>query len=167
LRAQPAAATGTSRITGSAKPAAGLPSVEGSTVLAYHLATEKLYTSAPIDGNGKFDLTGLPYGYYDVAVDTPQGLYASNQVLNVAPDAKFVANFTLVQHAGAQAASREFRGSEKAVVGIAQLEQKLSGTAFWSSPKGVAILAGAGGLALLLLASGDDEAPASPFTPTP
>lgn len=166
LQAQPpGVSTGTARIAGRIQPTPGMASIQDSTVLAYHLSMEKLYSSAPIDSNGKFDLSGLPYGYYDLAVDTPQGIFAANQVINVPPGAKFAASFNLVPAAaGTQLASREFRGSEKPVVGVAEFERRLSGREYWSSPKGVAILAGAGGLALLALASGGDEA-ASPFQP--
>ncbi|NIM64126.1 MAG: hypothetical protein GTO30_21490, partial [Acidobacteria bacterium] len=45
-------------------------------VLAYHLATEEVF-SATTNAKGQFVITGLPYGYFDMAVRSADGLYVS------------------------------------------------------------------------------------------
>jgi hypothetical protein len=138
--------------------------LDGATVVAYHLSTERVFRSSASGSGGEFRITDLPYGYYDIAVETPQGLYVG-QVVNVPPAGKVVATLRLGPFTGADAAEqRAFRGSDTPAVGVARLDERASGTAFWRSPKGVAILAGAGGAVLLALAAGDDP-PASTSEP--
>ncbi len=56
--------------------------VAGARVYAVHLDTKQVFTSAPSTVKGEYQLTGLPYGYYDLAVETPDGLYLANRVIN-------------------------------------------------------------------------------------
>ena len=58
-------------------------------------------------------------------------------------------------------------GSELEPVGVAVVREKETGREFWRGPKGIAILAGLGGAALLALAAGggNDETTASPSDP--
>lgn len=57
--------------------------VEGAVVKAAHLATETVYESARTTASGKFHLTDLPVGSYELAVATDEGLYPTGTVLNV------------------------------------------------------------------------------------
>ncbi|MDQ7006451.1 MAG: carboxypeptidase-like regulatory domain-containing protein [Acidobacteriota bacterium] len=56
--------------------------VLGARVYAVHLDTKQVFSSAPSTATGEYQLTGLPYGYYDLAVETPDGLYLANRVIN-------------------------------------------------------------------------------------
>lgn len=157
---------GNSEFAGKIQAADG-KSVEGARVLIYHLSTEKLFTSEPASRGGDFKLSELPYGYFDVAVETPEGIYVADQVVNLPPSGKAVATLSLTpfEDSGARP-PREFSGSETESVGWARVKEKVRGAAFWKSTTGIAILAGVGGAALLALAlSGDDggDSPASPF----
>jgi len=160
-------ADGTSALGGKVVSADGKAPVEGATVLAYHLSSEALFSSAPTNAKGDYTINGLPYGYFDLAVDTPDGLFVGNQVLNVAPSARAAANFTLTPTPEGQAGPRDYPGSDETPTGLASVTEKLTGRAFWRSPRGVAILAGAGAVALLALAGGggssSNETPVSPF----
>lgn len=61
--------------------ATGAP-VTGARVYAVHLDTKQVFTSAPSGAAGEYQITGLPFGYFDVAVETPQGLFLANRVVN-------------------------------------------------------------------------------------
>lgn len=143
----------------------------GAEVLAYHLSTEELFTSDPTGPGGQYSLEALPYGYFDLAVESADGIFVADQVFNVAPASKSVLTFNLVLFSAGEPGSvedrRSFPGTEDEPIGVARVEEKLKGADFWTSKRGIAILAGAGGLALLLLVGGGgssttDTSPANP-----
>jgi hypothetical protein len=159
-------AQGLSIILGKVFDVTGKTPVVGATVLAYHLSTEQVYSSSPTNPKGVFEIPDVPRGYYDLAVETAEGLFVGNQVLNVPPDGKAIVHFDLDSFsAPAGQGAREFPGSERPSSGVAQVDERPTQKDFWSSTKGIAILGSIGGVGLLLLASdsGDDEP--SPFIP--
>lgn len=161
-------ATDTSSLVAKIVGTDGKP-LEGVRLLAYHLSSERLYTSEPTKKNGECAMHDLPYGYHDLAVETPDGLYVSTQVVNIPPDSTAAVVLSLLAGGGAESAPRSYPGSEIETVGMARLVEKLRGRAFWKSPRGIAVLAGSGGLLLLLLAGGGGggdsaEVDVSPFT---
>lgn len=163
-------ATG-SEIAGQVQAEAG-GSLAGATVLAYHLSSEQVFSSTVTNAKGQYQLADLPYGYFDVAVETEEGLFLANQVINVSPSAKTVLTLVLGKYTASDAAdARTFPGSDAEPVGVARVEEKSKGAAFWKSGAGIGIIAGGGALLLLLIASGggsDDPPPppASASTPT-
>ncbi len=56
--------------------------IAGARVYAVHLDTKQVFTSAITNAKGEYQITGLPFGYYDLAVETPDGLYLANRVIN-------------------------------------------------------------------------------------
>lgn len=57
--------------------------IAGARVYAVHLDSKEVFsTSTPTNARGEYQITGLPFGYYDVAVETPEGLYLANRVIN-------------------------------------------------------------------------------------
>ena len=100
--------------------------VVGATVLAYHLSLAQLFRSEPTGENGKFVIEGLPHGYFDMAVDSPDGIYVSEQVVNAGPGAEVVANFFLAPSDFAGGDPREFPGSSEPPIGIAEFMKKKS-----------------------------------------
>jgi hypothetical protein len=153
----PPDAQGTSKIVGKVLDAKG-ERVRDARVLAYHLSSERLFSSQPSGGKGEYEITGLPYGYFDLAVETPDGLFVSNRVVNVAPAGTSALIFTVVPYQPATAGSpRRHPGSDREPSGIAETRDKAKGRDFWRSPKGVAVLAGIGGAGLLAIASGSDS----------
>lgn len=155
---------GTSALAGKLIGPDGEP-LAGAVLVAYHLSSEAVFRSEPTGRGGDYRIDGVPYGYFDLAIETADGLYVADQVVNVPPSGK--ATLTLeVTATGVEA--RAFPGSDSPPSGIATVSKKLSGRDFWRSPKGVAIIAGGAGAALLLLAAGggsDDEPIASPVNP--
>jgi hypothetical protein len=162
--AQDSEPSGNSELSGRLLKEDGTPLV-GATLLAYHLATTDVFTAEPTNDNGEYELTGLPYGYFDLAVETPDGLYVASEVVNISPSSKSVLTLTVGGFIGATEEARTFPGTDAEPVGVARVKEKPGGKDFWKSGKGIAIIAG-GGAALLLLATssgGDDNA--SPSTP--
>ena len=156
-------------IRGKLEDTAGKP-LPGAIVHAYHLVSETPYQSEPTNKKGQFQLPELPYGYYDVAIETPQGLYPADRVADLQPGGKTTVTLTVREFTVAEAAVqddfRAFPGVEVQPVGIVALKKKATGKEFWKSPKGIAIIGGIGGAALLAIAiSGKSEDPASPAAP--
>ena len=110
----------------------------GATVLVYHLASGTIFRSQPTAENGRFEVTGLTHGYYDIAVEAPDGLYVANQVVNVPPGGRAVSNFNLQPTGPGKSGPRDFPGSDQAASGIAAFIEK----SFWRKPKGIAIWTG-------------------------
>ncbi len=155
---------GTSRIEGRILDARGRE-IAGARVLASHVSSGEVFASPPSRDNGKYLVAGLPYGYYDLAVETPAGLFVAERVINLAPAGTAELLLTLVLFDPSTAAlARRHAGSGSDPTGLARMEEKPKGREFWRSPKGVAILGGLGGVALLALAFGaDSEDPATSF----
>jgi len=166
--AQETAAGGSSELSGRILSSPDGAEVAGATLLAYHLSTEQLFTSDATSGGGQYSLTGMPYGYFDLAVETAEGIFVADQVVNIPPSGTSVLTLTLVRFSAGDPGSvedrRSFPGTEDDPIGVARVEEKLRGADFWSSKKGVALLAGGGGAALLLLAGGGGG-PRSPSSP--
>ena len=162
-----APAPGTARLLGEVTDPSGKPA-PGCTVLAYHLSSAQTFSSAPTDSRGNFELTGLPYGYFDVAVKSSDGLFVGSEVVNVPPGGKVAVTMSLVPASAGSAEPRDFAGVDERAIGVAQMGKRKTGGQFLKSPTGLAILGGVGGAALLALAlsgGGDDEVPASPSNP--
>jgi len=135
----------------------------GVKVIAYHLSSEKVFRSDATNAKGEYLITGLPYGYFDLAVETEGGIFVASQVVNVAPASKNVVTLSLGQPGAiAETASRSFPGTDQAPIGEARVQEKLGGSDFWRSPKGVGILAASGGALLLAIAGGGGSSNASP-----
>lgn len=161
------ATSGEGRIVGQVSLPDG-SAATGATIIAYHLSTETVFRAEIADAKGRFELAELPYGYFDLAVQTDDGLFVSDEVVNVPPSGKTSVNMTLSPGLTSDTPPRGFAGLDQTATGVAQVDSKASGGAFWKSAKGIAILGGVGGAILLAIAlSGgdDDEQPASPTTP--
>jgi hypothetical protein len=167
----PAAAAGVrGRISGKVVGKNGT-AVAGAVVRVAHLRTGTSVRSAPTDGKGAFAVDAIPYGYVDLVVETSDGTFLASQVVNVPPDGRLNVTLALTRNedlpqgwwAGRQ--PRAVPGTDVPAVGVATVQER--GPGFLRSPKGIAILAGAGGLALLALAGGGGggESPASPTSP--
>ena len=155
---------GTSKITGRVLDTQG-HKLGGVRVLAHHLSSGRQFTSEPSRGDGEFVIERLPYGYYDLAVETSEGLYVSDRVVNVRPAGSAAVIFTLTPFTPVTASSaRRYPGDGRDPSGIAEFRRKLKGREFWRSAKGVAVISGIAGAALLAIAAGSDsENPVTPF----
>lgn len=143
----------------------------GAVVHAFHVDSEKVFSSAPTGGNGEFSITEIPTGYLDLAVEFDGVIYLGDQVLNMSPSGKMVLRLSLAKEGSPPPAewvgdtTRQFPETDLPTGGIATLNKKLRGKEFWKSPKGIAIITGGAGAALLTIAVGSDETPASYYYP--
>jgi hypothetical protein len=150
------------RVTLAEKP------VAGARALAYHLMSGRVWRSEPTDAKGRFMLDDLPFGYYDLAIETAEGLFPGNLVVNLPPAGKTSLEIELREYDEEDLSSQRrvaFPGADTTPSGVAGVQDRGLEN-FWRSPRGIAVLAGGGGAVLLaILLSGDDdnEQPASPF----
>lgn len=161
----------TSRIEGKVYGSDGKTPLSGAVVVVAPLQDEgRTLESRPTDGKGSYAVEGIPFGYVDLSVRAPDGLFVGNQVINVAPDSKVAIEFHLTRYADRSEAwwadhgiADIVRASEQSA-GVAEVVPSVRGREFWRSPKGVAVLATIGGAAILAVAAGGrgNDAVASP-----
>ena len=138
---------------------------DSGTVLAYHLATGDVFR-AELGPNGEFSFPGLDNGYYDIAVETADGLYVANQVVNAPPGGTANVKYDLVSSVALGEGPRPFPGSDRQASGIARLTAGGPKGGGGLSGKKVAIWGTAGGIAaVLLLSGGSSGGSSSPSAP--
>jgi hypothetical protein len=169
----PTAPVARGRILGKVLAKDGKTPVVGAIVRASHLRTAEVVASAPTDRGGDFALDSIAYGYVDLTVETPEGAFVASQVVSVPPDGSLALTLVLQRNeelpqgwwSGRQ--PRALPGTDKPALGVATVQER--GAGFFRSKKGIAILGGAGALALIALSGGGGggETPASPSTLAP
>ena len=152
----------------------GKTPIAGAVVYAYHLDSDEIFASGDTDGKGRYEIVGLPLGWFDLFVRTEKGVFVANHVVNIPPKGKISASFTLTDY-GAESTwfsgttRRNVPGLEETATGVASLDRTAKGKSFWAKPAGLGILIGGGVLVLVgvILAGGDDtgEITASPSNP--
>ncbi len=150
----------------------GKTPVAGAVLRAYHLDSGKVYSSSPSSSKGECELSGLPFGYVDIAIETKDATFVGNQVVNVPPSGNIAVSFTLTKYAERSPAwwggrtPRQIPGTRTESQGIAEVELKHRGREFWTGPKGIAIIGGATVAVLLAIASsGSTSSTVSPSLP--
>lgn len=141
-------------------------SPEGTVLTAYHIDSKQVFRSEPAKQKGTVTIIGIPYGYFDLAVELDGKLYVASQVVVVPPSGKVVVSLALEPYEDDRTGTvRSFQGSDSPVEGVARLSRKAVGKEFWRGPAGIAIITGISGAGLLAIASGSDPAPVSPTIP--
>jgi hypothetical protein len=152
-------------IGGTVVGADGLTTISGATVKAANVESQKVYTSAVTTRNGSYVLSGLPDGWYDVAVETPNGLFISGTLVRASSGQRTMASIALGAKSQGEtptppAADPNAPPPEQppADPNAAQQpppeqQQKKKGASFWKSPGGAAILIVGGSLLLAAAAS--------------
>jgi len=163
------AASGTGTLVVRVRVGRGLDvSLEGARVLAFHIGEQKVFASDPVGRKGEAQITGLPRGYFDLAVEVGEDVYVASDVVHLPPAGRVLLDLELGEFPPTVPADRRrFAGLDREGEGQAETSRRLRGREFWRSPKGIAILAGGGGAVLLgiALSGSDDEVQASPFVP--
>jgi len=156
-------------IGGTVVGADGLTAVAGATVKAAHVESQKVYTSAATTRNGSYVLSGLPEGWYDVAVETPKGLFVASSLIRASAGQRSMASIAL--GATAPEAQEDPPADPNAPPAEPpappEQQQKKKGTSFWKSPGGAAILIVGGSLLLAAAASSATDNDIDIDTPPP
>jgi len=170
----PPAPKGSARFEGRVLRSDGKTPIENAVIRACYLEDGRSYSSNPTGAKGQFSIGDLPSGYADVAVETPQGVFVVNQVLQFLPGKKESADLVLTLYTERPAEwwgkqeKRQVPCASGESTGSADIRtQDASSAAFLKSPAGIAVLAGAGAALILLVAAGggDDGSSASPSSP--
>ena len=138
---------------------------ESGTVLAYHLATGAVFR-AELGPKGEFSFAGLQSGYYDIAIETADGLYVANQVVNAPPGGTASVKYELISSIALGEGPRPFPGSDQQASGIARLTSGGPKGGGGMSGKQVAIWGTAGGIAAVLLLSGSSSSSSGSSSPS-
>jgi len=95
---RPPAVKGGSTIEGDILAVGGKEPAAASLVTAIHLETSKSYVSAT-SASGHFQLSGVPHGYYELAIASGDKLHVGAVPLVVGPDARIKIDVTLLETA--------------------------------------------------------------------
>ena len=171
---QPIEETGSSTLAGNVEHADTQTAVANAEVLAFRLEDQKIYRTTT-SANGSFLFEGMPYGYYDLAVQVGEDVYPAGDVINLTPRGKVIATLRLIAREDRpdefwnEYRSRSFLGETNETDGVARLQLKRKGRDFWRTGKGIAIISTIGGATLLAIAVNDDSTPqsVSPINPVP
>jgi hypothetical protein len=170
----PPPAKGSARFEGRVLRSDGKTPVETAVIRACYLEDGRSYSSNPTGPKGQFSIGELPSGYADVVVETPQGIFVVNQVLQFLPGEKEAAELVLTLYTERPAEwwgkqeKRQVPCASGESTGSADIRtQNGSSAAFLKSPAGITVLAAAGAALILLAVAGgdDDETSASPSQP--
>jgi hypothetical protein len=147
----------------------------GAKALAVDVKTGKQYSSGVTGDVGSYEITGLPAGTYDLAIDVGGDIYIADNLIELAPGQKLSLSYSVQPR---RPANRSVRGLKEpkgaaGVVGIfkgtgmANAFAKQAGATFWQSPGGVVLLTvlGAGAAVAIYNAIDDDDKDASPSSP--
>jgi hypothetical protein len=159
---------GTARLSGRIVGPDAKRAVGTARVLAYHLTSRHVFDSAPAKPNGDYEIRGLPFGYFDLAVETPEGLWLADRVVNLPPAGKLELTLT-VGGASAPIGVPPGRvwpgGGALAPVGALQVRAAPRGRDFWRSPKGIALVTGIVAVTLLAIASSGNDSSSNASNP--
>jgi hypothetical protein len=178
---------GAAEIAGAVLLSDGLTPVPGVSVKAANVDTEQIYASVKTGQDGIYKLTGLPAGSYDLAVETSEGLYAADALVEAIPGKRVIVSLAIKgvakeeppaegqkptegQQAGEQGKAdkgkEEGKKDDKAEPEPKKESKKKKG--FWRSPWGALVVIIPGAVLLGVAASsiaGDDDNEPNPVTP--
>ena len=155
----------------------GLTPVPGVSVKAANVDTEQIYASVKTGQDGIYKLTGLPAGSYDLAVETSEGLYAADTLVEAIPGKRVIVSLAIKSVAQEGQPAEGEKAGEKGEADKGKEEGKNDDKAepepyknpkkrkgFWRSPWGALVVIIPGAVLLGVLANaivGDSE----PVTP--
>jgi hypothetical protein len=137
----------------------GKTPVSAAVVRAYHLESGRVFESTRTGADGECGIAGLPYGYFDLSVETKDGTFVGNQVLNVPPSRALSISLSISAYGDKTSAwwsgkaPRAVPGTNTPATGVAEIHVKTKGE-FWKRPAGIAVIAGAVAAVALALSGG-------------
>lgn len=145
----------------------------GAKVTAINVRTGKHYASNVTGENGAYQITGLPAGTYDVAIEASTGgVFVTDNLVELAEGQRVALSFSLQPQ---MASVRRIPGMEEPA-GTATAMSVFKGTGvrttmtpqeFWRSPGGITLMSilGAGGGVVVYNALDSDDDQGSPSSP--
>ena len=125
----------------------------GAVLTAVHLESSKIYHAEPASSSGSFRLTGIPYGYYQIAVAEGGTLHAATVPVNIGPASNLKLDIILlaskpVSEGGSEESVTLPILGESATAGaqIKGLDRK----SFFKTKAGIATVIGGSAMLLLL-----------------
>jgi hypothetical protein len=129
--------------------AEGVKALDNSIVHLRSPVTGKIYKSAPSDHQGMYKLRGVPWGTFDMAVETEEGFFLAPEQIAIAKKSPQFVSIALNSDRSSAAAASKFKSA-----------------AFWTGPAGAAIIiAGALLTGFLVSEWAGDEEEESPLNP--
>ena len=137
----------------------GKTALPAAVVRAYHLESGRIFESARTGSNGECGIADLPYGYFDLSVETQDGIFVGSQVLNVPPSRSVSVSVSVSAYGDKPSAwwngkaPRDVPGTNATATGVAGIRVKDKGS-FWKRPAGIAVIVGGAAAAILALSGG-------------
>lgn len=126
--------------------------IPGAVVSATHLDSGKVFTAAPSAPDGRYSLTGLPFGYFEFSVEAGGVLHAASGVASVEPRRNQTLDLRLLKPGGPSAAdSPPIAGFGRPVSVDAEIVGLSNSPPFFKTKAGIATIIGGSALLLLLL----------------
>ncbi len=144
----------------------------GAKVTAINVKTRKQYVSNVTGEDGSYEVSGMPAGSYDVAIDTGEGMFIADNLVDLNQNQHLSVSYSVqpMRPANRKVAGLEPpKGSATPVGGFrgtgdAAGELTGGGSSFWRSPGGIVLISVlAVGAALAINNAGDSNA--SPSAP--
>ena len=141
-----------------------LTPVPGAVVRAVRGDGVQVYSSLPTDEKGNYSISNINLGNYDIVVEVADGVYLVEKTLGITEAKTYGLSLATVPSENVE---KRMPAVDKPVKGYAwTLEGKSPKAAgFWTSPGGIAIIAGGAVAAILLALNGGDDNKGSSSTP--
>lgn len=132
---------GTATLSGRIFEADKVTPIAGAVVRAVRGDGAQVYSSLPTDEKGNYDLNFLPPGTYDLVVELPDGVFIVDRTLSI-PEAK--AYELSLSTVVSESVEKTVPTIEKPVLGYAWTQEGKDdkGGGFWTTPGGIAVIAG-------------------------
>lgn len=118
--------------------------LSGATVTAINVKTGRRYVSNYTGENGAYEVSGLPAGTYDLAIDAAGRVYVTDGLIDLAENQRLYMSFSLRAPSAADAEGPSFKGGAKLTFTDPNAVPQASGSAakksFWKRPGGIAII---------------------------
>jgi len=118
--------------------------LSGATVTAINVQTGRRYVSNFTGDNGAYEVSGLPAGTYDIAIDAAARVYVTDGLIDLAENQRLYMSFAVRAPSGAAADGPLFKGGAKLTFTDPNAVSQASGStgkkSFWKRPGGIAII---------------------------
>jgi len=117
----------------------------GATVTAINVRTGRRYVSNFTGDNGAYEVTSLPAGTYDLAIDVAGHVYVTDSLVDLAEEQRLYMSFAILAPvAGAAGEGPIFKGGAKMTFtdpnAVPQTQAAAEKKSFWKRPGGIAII---------------------------